>query len=562
MVEAVAFLSQSSPKRTKTPLGTILAVLDDLSAHPLVRRIIYWAALIFFVVIVLIPPIAGVVLKLGLLTDTLHDPSLILRVQSAIAASFIIAFLVSLLDLVAGIPTAWFIVRRKSRWASVVDTLADIPFVIPTVALGFSVLIFWSQPGGLSSLLRVERLVSPGVGLVMLLHFAFSYPIIVRLMVGELQGYDQVYETASRTLGASPLTAARTVTLPIMKPALVSAFLLAFCRSLSETGATAVVAGIFENGPLLIRNARAQGQEGPMVLVSAVLIISSCLIFAVISLLGPRLRLPTKKVWPHAEKNLSSPKASLAKDSVSLAIFGLFVAIPSLFVILPASAAFADGTIVSALSGSGVWGAFWSSLVNSYVLGISATLMNLTVGFPMAVMIARRRLGPRFTALLDALISVPITIPSVALGVSLGYFWAAFGNLPEFWVLILVHTTITYTYFVRTMSAAIESIPPELEEVGRTLGGRPFETFRKIVLPLSKYSIFSGAVLVLTRSIDETGATVAVAKEIKTAPVLLVQWIQSPNQYSQSTVSLGVLLLVLTAFVSLFAIRLALRRSH
>jgi ABC-type spermidine/putrescine transport system permease subunit II len=110
------------------------------------------------------------------------------------------------------------------------------------------------------------------------------------------------------------------------------------------------------------------------------------------------------------------------------------------------------------------------------------------------------------------------------------------------------------------MSAAIQGVPTELEEVGRTLGGRPFETFRKIVIPLTKYSIFSGAVMVLTRSVDETGATTAVVRTIKTAPVLLVEWIKSPDKYSQSTVGLGILFLVSTAFVSLLAIRLALRR--
>ena len=66
--------------------------------------------------------------------------------------------------------------------------------------------------------------------------------------------------------------------------------------------------------------------------------------------------------------------------------------------------------------------------------------------------------------------------------------------------------------------------------------------------------------MVLTRSIDETGATVAVVKQIKTAPVLLVEWINSG--YSQSTVGLGILFLVLTAFVLLIIIRLTLRRER
>ncbi|MDQ1278776.1 MAG: hypothetical protein QG670_36 [Thermoproteota archaeon] len=558
----------SNLSSTKNTIEKILRPLDRLSANPNARRVTYAVALIFFVSMILIPPIIGVVLKWNLIGDTLQNPILVARAESAILASFAIASIVSILDLIAGLPTAWFIVRRKAKWINVVDTLADIPFVIPTVALGFSILVFWSQPQGISGLLRIESLISPGLGLIMLLHFAFSYPIIVRIMVGELQSYDQVYEIAGRTLGASSLTAARTITLPILKPALVSAFLLAFCRSLSETGATAVVAGAFENGPIFIRNALSSvpPQQGPMVLVSLVLIVTSCAIFAFISILGPRLRFPVKKVWPNFEKRLSNPKSTLGRDGLALIVFAIFVAIPSLFVALPGIIAFTDGTVVAAFTGAGVWGVYWGSLLTSYVVALAATLMNLLVGFPMAVIITRRKFGTQVTALLNALISIPITIPSVALGVSLSLFWTAFGNLPELWTLILVHTTITYTYFVQAMAAAIESVPEELESVARTLGAHPFETFRKILIPLTKYSIFSGAIMVLTRSVDETGATTAVlaaTSQIKTAPVLLVNWIRNPASVGgQSVVGLGVLFLVLTTFISLLVIRLVLRRER
>jgi ABC-type Fe3+ transport system permease subunit len=118
------------------------------------------------------------------------------------------------------------------------------------------------------------------------------------------------------------------------------------------------------------------------------------------------------------------------------------------------------------------------------------------------------------------------------------------------------------------MAAAIQGVPQELEEVGRTLGSRPFGTFRKIVLPLTKYSIFSSSVMVLTRSVAETGATVAVVGQnvdLQTAPVLLVKWIDgmrtNPSIYNSSTVGLGILFLVLLAFVSLLALRLAMRRG-
>ena len=538
-----------------------MARLDTLSANPAMRRGVYIGALLFFIILILIPPIIGILLKWDLIGETLRDSTLVARAQNAILASFAIAFFVSFLDLLAGLPLAWLIVRRRGRWVSIIDTLADIPFIVPTVTLGYSVLTFWSEPIGISGLLRVEHLFSPGPALIVLLHFAFSYPVIVRLMVGEFQGYNPVYETAARTLGAPTFTAFRTVTMPILKPALVSAFLLAFSRSLSETGATVIVAGTFENGPVFIRNARQAGQEGPMVLVSSVLIGVSVAIFAVISLLGPRLRFPVKKVWTGFEWRLSRVDAAIAKDTLTLIVFGLLVAVPSLFVAFPSLTGLFDGTLQTALTGSGVWAPFWSSLATSYVVGLLATFINILIGFPMAVIIARRKLGTRLTAIMDGLVAVPVIIPSVALGVSLSIFWSAFGNLPEFWVLVLAHTTITYTYFARPMAAAIQGVPEELEEVGRTLGSRPFGTFRKIVLPLTKYSIFSSAVMVLTRSVAETGATIAVVKQLQTAPVLLVDWIGNREIYGASTVGLGILFLILVASVSLLAIRLTLRRG-
>ena len=93
----------------------------------------------------------------------------------AIGNSFIIGLIVAALDLLAGVPLAWLITRGKSRWLTVLDTLADLPFVVPTAALGYSLLLFWSSSGGISDFLgnRLFRLVGL---LVMLLHFTFSFP--------------------------------------------------------------------------------------------------------------------------------------------------------------------------------------------------------------------------------------------------------------------------------------------------------------------------------------------------------------------------------------------------
>lgn len=222
--------------------SSVKVILERLSSNKSVKYGIYFGAIIVFLTLILLPPILGIVMKFGAIQDFLSKPLLIGRSLTAVQNSFVIALIVSAMDLTAGIPMAWFIARGTSRWLSIVDTLSDIPFIVPTAALGYSLLLFWNGPEGISSLFGYS-LISPGWLLVILLHFTFSFPVVVRVIVGALLDYKVEFEKASRTLGAPPLMAARTVTFPIMRPSIIAAFVLAFSRSLSETGATLLVAG-------------------------------------------------------------------------------------------------------------------------------------------------------------------------------------------------------------------------------------------------------------------------------------------------------------------------------
>jgi len=542
---------------------SITRVLDSLSSRSSVRYLVYSCSLAFFFALILIPPILGIVLKWNTMADIFGNSSLMSRATSAIYASFAIALFVSFIDVIAGLPMAWFITRGGFKWLRSLDTLADIPFVIPTVALGYSLLLFWSDPNqGISSIFG-GSLVSPGWLLIILLHFAFSYPVVVRVMVGALLDYKREYEEAARTLGAAPLTADRTVTLPILKTALITSFILAFARSVSETGATIMVAGAFENGPIFINNlktAQEPGYEGALVFVSFILIAISCIIFVTIRLLGPRLKMPIKKVWPVAERKLSSSEITNSRNVVSLLVFFLLVLIPSLFVALPAFYAVTNGTLNQAVTGVGIWQEYWQSLILSYFIGAIATLLNIITGLPMAVLIARKRLGTALSSILDVLVNIPLIVPSIALGISLSIFWKNFAFMPEIGLLIFVHLSITYPYLVRSMAAAIERVNIDYEEASRTLGGRPFTVFRTIILPLTKYSLIAGAVMVFTRSVSETGATLAVT-ELKTVPVLLVNWVKGTVYATSLEIGLGCGILVLFSFIILLVLRLFTREK-
>ena len=248
-------------ERSGAVLSKLWNTINKLSSKKPLKYSLYLSAIIIFFGIILIPPILGILIKAGSLQNILVKPALMNTALGAIANSFIIGLIVSALDLLAGVPLAWLITRGKSRWLPILDTLADLPFVVPTAALGYSLLLFWNSSGGISTLFG-STLVSPGWLLVMILHFTFSFPVVVRVMVGALLDYKMEYERASRTLGAPPMTASRTVTFPIIKPSLIAAFTLAFARSLSETGATFIVAaGVFLNGPVFIQTVSNQFKE-------------------------------------------------------------------------------------------------------------------------------------------------------------------------------------------------------------------------------------------------------------------------------------------------------------
>ena len=300
--------------------------------------------------------------------------------------------------------------------------------------------------------------------------------------------------------------------------------------------------------------------EGSTVFASFLLIAIAIGVFFAVQALGPRLKLPVKRIYPTFERKLSYNTAASSRDGVTLVVFFAIVLVPSLFVALPAFSALFTSTLTQSLSGTGIWASYWQSLALSYALAAIVTVLNVLLGLPVAIAIARKKLGKLTSTILDLLVNIPLIVPSVALGVSLAIFWKTnFAFIPEILLLIFAHLAITYPYFVRSMSAAVERIGVDLEEASRTLGAKPLAVFRTIILPLTKYSILSGAIMVFTRSVSETGATVAVVTTLQTAPVVLVNWVKNPAVYTQLETGLGSGFLILFSFIILLVLRLVVR---
>ena len=521
--------------------------------------------IVFFLIMVIVPTVFILTYAItdwnSIQNEVLNDPAVTKMITDAIIASFEIAGIVTLIDFLVGLPMAWIMVRKSFRGKEMLDTLIDMPLAVPTAALGFSSAIFWAvTKPDVTSPLGLEIIASPFL-LIILLHIVFSYPYMVRSLAAILQQIDQTYETAGQTLGASKLTAARTITLPLFRAGLVTGIILCFARSLSETGGTMIALGPmantqgFQTGPTLIGTWKALGtsMNPALAFVSIILIILALALLVVLKLLVMKVKLPAGKVWPRWEKILSRGFVPKSKDGFSVFFLALFVLVPSFFIFTYVATANP--------SGSNNWSMFWDSLLASFVIAAVVTVIDLALGVPLALYIARGGHN-KLPASLDVLVNIPLIVPTAALGVSLSYFWVG-GNANTasgIWLIILAHVAFTYPLVVRNVAGAVEEIDPSYEETARTLGAKPVQAFRRVLFPMIKASILAGAIMAFTRSLGETGATQAVVKNANTAPVYIVNLINVQHDYY--TAALACILLIIVSYVFMLLLRYITKRRE
>ncbi|MDD3398179.1 MAG: ABC transporter permease subunit [Candidatus Methanomethylophilaceae archaeon] len=536
---------------------SILKTVDEISSRNKVRKGWFGFILIFFLVFIIFPSIYVLLFGISdwqtLQDNVLSNPDRMAVIYGALFNSFGIALIVTLIDIIVGLPMAWIMVRKEFRGKKYLDTLIDMPLAFPTAALGFSVAIFWSVPVSAPVPAGALGWFADPLMLIILLHIIFTYPYMVRSLSAILEQIDQNVEMAGMTLGASRFTAVRTITLPLFRAGMITGFILCFARSLSETGGTYIALtaigkdSLFFTGPTLIAHLKdlegAQNVQAELVMVSMLLIVSAILLLFIAKYAMSTLRIPWSKVWPRWERKLSRGLVPKVKDGFSFFFMFLFVIIPSFFIfsyiLMPAPEVFD-------------WSGFFSAIMYSFAVAGIVTVADLLLGVPFAIYIARNSRG-RLGRLLDSLVNIPLIIPTTALGFSLGLFWGGQNLIQDTTVLvILAHIAFTYPLVVRNVAGAVEEVDPSYEEAARTLGAKPFQAFRKVLLPIIKSSLLAGAILAFTRSLGETGATIAVHPGANTVPVYIVGLIRSDQFYMAAMSSIA---LILISFLLMFGLR-------
>jgi len=179
------------------------------------------------------------------------------RVLASYRLSFGASFLAALTNLFFGLLVAWVLVRYQFWGKRFVDALVDLPFALPTAVAGIALTAVYAPHGWIGQWLEPLgiQVAFTRLGVFVALTF-IGLPFIVRTVQPVLEDFDLEIEESAASLGANRWQTFWRVTLPMLRPALLTGFTLAFARALGEYGSVVFIAGNMpmktEITPLLI----------------------------------------------------------------------------------------------------------------------------------------------------------------------------------------------------------------------------------------------------------------------------------------------------------------------
>ena len=201
--------------------------------------------LLYIGLMILVPLV--VILQDGLregLGELVHQITLPIA-RHAIWLTLWTAALMTLINAVMGLATAYVLVRYEFPGKKVLNAIIDLPLAIPTLVTGVMLVMLYGPQSVLGNFLSNQlgfQVIFAPPGIVVALLF-ISFPFVVRTIQPVLMNLDLAQEQAAATLGAKPGYTFRTVVLPNLLPPLISGSLLSFSRAIGEFGAVVIVAG-------------------------------------------------------------------------------------------------------------------------------------------------------------------------------------------------------------------------------------------------------------------------------------------------------------------------------
>lgn len=474
------------------------------------------------------------------------------------------ATLSTLASLVVALPGAYLLSNYSFRGKRLIMALSTVPFVIPSILVVLGFVIFFGNNGILNQLLmKLFNLQEPPLkilysfGAIILAHTFYNFPIIMNLVSSYWEHMDTNCEAASLTLGATASRTFRSVTLPRLMPAIISAASLVFLFCFNSFAIILVLGGGPQFTTLeveIYRQARISANPGSASALALVSIIVTSLLLLWYN--ASQKRLARSEVYASSKRKQGKKPITLGGKLLALlysVITTLFVMGPILSIIFRSFTASASRSAAQAFSlkwyrqllsleqATGHMGSALEALTNSFFIALIVAMVTVPTAVTMAVAIRRKG---AMASMLELFGMLPMTVSSVIIG--LGYYiilrYLRGGLALSYGLVVLAHLVIALPFVLRTVLPEYRKIPASYINSSLTLGAGPIRTFLSIELPLLKGAMLTSAIFAFALSVGEFNATLTLANSsIVTLPVVMYRLIGSYN--FQGACALGTILI-------------------
>ena len=239
---------------------------------------------LYLSVIVLIPlaALASKAFSEGL--DTFWQQVTTPEAVAALKLTLISALIVVVINAIVGTIIAWVLVRDEFPGKSIVNSVIDLPFALPTIVAGLTLLALYGDNSPIGISLAFTK-----ASVVLALLFV-TLPFVVRAVQPVLIELDRDMEEAAASLGAKPFTVFRKIVLPNLRPAIFTGSALAFARAIGEYGSLVLLTGSIafktEAASVFVFNQVQSDNPVGAAAVSVVLLAFALLILLLIGFVG------------------------------------------------------------------------------------------------------------------------------------------------------------------------------------------------------------------------------------------------------------------------------------
>jgi sulfate transport system permease protein len=244
--------------------------------------------LTYLSLIVLIPLSAVFLKTASMAPDEIWQAVTSPRVVASYKLTFGASLLAAIINAIFGLILAWGLTRYTFPGRKIVDALIDLPFALPTAVAGIALTAIYAQNGWLGSILEPMgiKIAFGPPGVLVALTF-IGLPFVVRTVQPVLEDLDAEFEEAAASLGATRWQSFQRVVFPVLLPALLTGFALAFARAIGEYGSVIFIAGnipmVSEITPLIIITKLEQFDYPGATAIAAVMLVMSFILLLAIN---------------------------------------------------------------------------------------------------------------------------------------------------------------------------------------------------------------------------------------------------------------------------------------